>query len=90
MQVSPLFVCLMGMGVTFIGLTCLIFLTLLLGKLAKGGAAPAAAAPSAAPAPTASAIPNRQELIAAVSVALAEDLGTDVSGIRILSFKKIS
>ena len=62
MQVSPLFVCLMGMGVTFIGLTCLIFLTLLLGKLAKGGAAPAAAAPSAAPAPTAGAIPNRQEL----------------------------
>lgn len=85
MQVSPLFVCLMGMGVTFIGLTCLIFLTLLLGKLAKGGAAPAAA-----PAPATSAIPNRQELIAAVSVALAEELGTDVSGIRILSFKKIS
>ena len=37
-----------------------------------------------------STIPNRQELIAAVSVALAEELGTDVSGIRILSFKKIS
>ena len=34
MQVSSLFVVLMGMGVTFFGLICLIFLTLLLGKLA--------------------------------------------------------
>lgn len=88
MQVSPLFVCLMGMGVTFIGLTCLIFLTLLLGKIA-GGAKPAGA-PVPAPAPAPDAIPNRQELIAAVSVALAEELGTDVTGIRILSFKKLS
>jgi len=34
-------------------------------------------------------IENRQEIIAAVSAALAEELGTDVSAIRILSFKKI-
>ena len=34
-------------------------------------------------------IQNRQEIIAAVSAALAEELGTDVSAIRILSFKKI-
>ena len=87
MQVSPLFVCLMGMGVTFIGLTCLIFLTLLLGKIAGGSVKPAE---TPVPAPAADAIPNRQELIAAVSVALAEELGTDVAGIRILSFKKIS
>lgn len=88
MQVSPLFVVLMGMGVTFIGLTCLIFLTLLLGKAAGGSRQ---RVPAAAPAPAAdAAIPNRQEMIAAVSVALAEELGTDVSGIRILSFKKIS
>ena len=44
----------------------------------------------AAPAPAANTIPNRQELIAAVSAALAEELGTDVSAIRILSFKKLS
>ena len=89
MEVSPLFVCLMGMGVTFIGLTCLIFLTLLLGKLA-GGTSPVASAPAQPSAPAANAVPNRQELIAAVSVALAEELGTDISGIRILSFKKLS
>lgn len=90
MQVSPLFVVLMGMGVTFIGLTCLIFLTFLLGKIAGGSTKPAAAAPAPAAVTAADAIPNRQELIAAVSVALAEELGTDVTGIRILSFKKIS
>ena len=88
MQVSSLFVVLMGMGVTFFGLICLILLTLLLGKLAGGSAKPAAPAPAAPPA--AEAVPNRQEIIAAVSAALAEELGTDVTGIRILSFKKIS
>lgn len=87
MQVSNLFVCLMGMGVTFIGLTCLILLTTLMSKLA-GRNEKAAAAP--VPAPAASAIPNRQELIAAVSAVLAEELGTDVTAIRILSFKKVS
>lgn len=85
MEVSNLFVCLMGMGVTFFGLTCLIGLTVLLGKLARS--APQAAAPAA---PQAPAIPNRQEMIAAVSAALAEELGTDVAAIRIVSFKKAS
>ena len=94
MEVSNLFVCIMGMSVTFIGLICLIFMTLLMGKIVRGmgGAEPPVKAPSAPipPAPAAAAIPNRQELIAAISVALAEEMGTDVSGIRILSLKKIS
>ena len=88
MQVSSLFFLFLGMGVTFFGLICLIFLKLLLGKLAGGSAKPAATAPAAPPA--AEAVPNRQEIIAAVSAALAEELGTDVTRIRILSFKKIS
>lgn len=90
MQVSNLFVCIMGMGVTFFGLICLILLSTFMSKIiGKSAPAPAAPAP-AAPAPAANAIPNRQELIAAVSVALAEELGEDVSAIRILSFKKVS
>ena len=87
MEVSSLFVCVMGMGVTFIGLTCLILLTMVMGKLVNRGGAVKQEEP-APPAPEA--IPNRQELIAAVSAALAEELGTDVTGIRILSFKKVS
>ena len=80
MEVSNLFVCLMGMGVTFVGLICLIVLSSVMSKILG----------KSAPAPAANAIPNRQEIIAAVSVALAEELGEDVSAIRILSFKKVS
>ena len=47
----------------------------------------AVSAPAVAPAPAP--IENRQEIIAAVSAALAEEMGTDISAIRILSFKKI-
>ena len=52
-----------------------------------------AQAVQAAPAPVVPAAQdtiNRQELIAAVSAALAEELGTDVSAIRVLSFRKLS
>ena len=33
MQVSSAFVVIMGMGVTFVGLTCIIFLTILMGEV---------------------------------------------------------
>ena len=87
MEYSSLFVCLMGMGIVFFGLICLIVLTMIMGKIVGGRAAPAAPAPAAAPA--AKPEPNRQELVAAVSAAIAEELGTDITGIRILSMKKL-
>ena len=87
LEVSNLFVCLMGMGVTFIGLGCLILLIVLMGRIVNRKAASAAA--SVPTAPAAEAVPNRQEMIAAVAACLAEELGTDVSAIRILSFKKV-
>lgn len=86
MDYSIIFVCLMGMGTVFFGLVCLIALTALLGRICgrKEQAAPAAAlAPQTAPAV------NQQELIAAVSAAMAEELGADITGIRILSVKKL-
>ena len=90
MEVSNLFVCLMGMGVTFIGLICLIVLIMIMGSICKRGKAEEPKKAEMIPAaPAAETIPNRGELIAAVSAALAEELGTDVSAIRILSFKKI-
>ena len=100
MEVSNLFVCLMGMGVTFIGLICLILLITLMGKIVGGGtaaktaepspsAAPAAPAAPASVSPAVRAIPNRGELVAAVSAAIAEDLGTDISAIRILSLTPV-
>ena len=50
---------------------------------------PETAAPIKPAVPADAPIENRREIIAAVSAALAEEMGTDVSAIRILSFKKI-
>ena len=90
MDYSNLFVCLMGMGTVFFGLICLIVLTTLMGRIIghPEAAVPAATPPAPSAAPTATE-PNRQELIAAVSAAIAEELGTDITGIRILSIKKV-
>lgn len=87
MEPSSLFVCLMGLGTVFFGLICLIVLTMVMGRIVGGRASMASAAPTA-PAPAA-AEPNRQELVAAVSAAIAEELGTDITGIRIVSMKKL-
>ena len=87
-EYGSVFVCLMGMGTVFFGLICLIVLTMIMGKIVGGHAAPAAA-PAAIPAAPAAAEPNRQELVAAVSAAIAEELGTDITGIRIVSMKKL-
>ncbi len=89
MEYSNLFVCLMGMGTVFFGLICLIILTTIMGKIVGGRAASAVPAPAAAPVPAAAPEGNRQEIAAAVSAAIAEELGTDITGIRILSMKKL-
>ncbi len=89
---SNLFVCLLGIGTVFIGLICLILLCKIIGlfvakpnKDNKKETAVNTAAVTASNQP----IENRQEIIAAVSAAIAEELGTDISALRILSFKKI-
>ena len=88
------FVVVMGMGIVFLGLICIVVLCSVMSKVVRTlenknePAAPAAAqAPVAAPA--AEPIANRQELVAAISAALAEELGKDVSAIRIISLKKV-
>lgn len=86
------FVILMGVGVVFIGLVCIILLSMAMSAICRAMGdktpAPAAAAP-AAPVAKAEAIPNRQAMIAAIAVAVAEEMGTDPAGIRILSIKKL-
>ena len=92
MEPSIPFVILMGVGIVFIGLICIILLSMAMSAVCRAlgdkTPAPAAAAP-AAPAVQAEAIPNRQAMIAAIAVAVAEEMGTDPSGIRILSVKKL-
>lgn len=93
-ELSGPFVVLMGMGTVFVGLICIIILVVLMGKIigaiTKDTPAPAAA-PAVSPAPVAAPteIPNRPELVAVVSAAIAEDLGTDISKIQIHSIKRI-
>ncbi len=88
-------VIMLGLGMVFVGLICIIFLCKLMGWIFgafKGNKTekPQQAAQSApASAPVGAAVENRGEILAAVSAAIAEELGTDVSALRIISFKKI-
>ena len=50
---------------------------------------PVPVAPVAPAAPAVTEIPDKQAFIAAVSAAIAEDMGTDVSALRILSVKRL-
>ncbi len=93
MEVSNGFVCAMGIGTVFVGLVSLVIICWITGVICRAGskdtkadALPAAATANAQPAQN---IEQKQEIIAAVSAAIAEELGTDVSAIRILSFKKM-
>lgn len=92
MDYSNLFVVLMGLGTVFAGLLCIILLVFLMSWVCNRTAAPAAAPKAvstpAAPAAAADAAVT-PAMVAAVSAAIAEDLGTQVSAIRIVSMKKV-
>ena len=89
MDYSNLFVVLMGLGTVFAGLLCIILLVSLMSWVCTrtaGAQTPPKAAVPAAPAAAEAVSPA---MIAAVAAAIAEDLGTDVSAIRIVSMKKV-
>ena len=82
--------CVLGIGVVFAALICLVLICSLMGMIFKKlvkekPQTPTAAAPltqdDTDPA-------KRVELVAAASAAIAESLGKDVSAIRIVSFRK--
>ncbi len=93
MEPSIPFVILMGIGVVFFGLICIILLCMAMSAICRSMGdqtpAPAPAAAAAPAAPVQQAIPNRQAMVAAIAVAVAEEMGTDPAGIRILSIKKL-
>ena len=89
-------VALLGILVVFIGLVAIVGIVLLMNRvcelLAKKCGASVAETPAAPAAPLTAAntaIPNRQEILAAVCAAVAEENGTDISAIRVISFKKL-
>ena len=80
-------VVLLGMGIVFVGLICLVILCTVMGRIFGAVQAKSEAVAAAPAAPVE--IPNRGEFIAAVSAAIAEEVGADVSAIRILSVKRV-
>ena len=87
MEYSNLFVCLMGMGIVFAGLLCLIALVSLMGRVCSK------------PQQTTSPLPSdsgeslnaedKKKLLAAITAAIAEDSHADVSAVRIVSIRRV-
>ena len=91
MEYSSLFVTLMGIGTVFFGLICIIFLTMAMGAILKGKEktpAVAAAAPAAAPAP-APKPQGMQQIVAAITAALSEEVGISSRSMNIVNIKII-
>ena len=100
MEYSNLFVCLMGICTVFIGLICIIILVSVMSGIvrksekkadsrsAESANAISAGSPSAAKALAAPGEKVTPEMVAAISAAIAAELGTGTDAIRILSIKR--
>ena len=87
-------VCIIGVAVVFVGLVAIIGLVELMNYLtnkaeSKKPSAPKASAPAVQTPVHSAVIENRDEVVAAVCAAIAEANGTDISAIRVVSFKKV-
>ncbi|MBQ2896736.1 MAG: OadG family protein [Clostridia bacterium] len=91
--ISNWFVVVMGLGTVFIGLICIILLCSVLGILCKSFVkqepetkkeAVSSAVSSGLPMPQ-----NKQEIVAAVAAVIAEELGTEVQALKVVSFKRV-
>ena len=88
---GPATVILLGLGIVFLGLICIILLVTLMGAILRGTAKEQKDNTQAAVTKQQeqAVIPNRPEFVAAVSAAIAEELGTDISKIRIVSIRRL-
>ncbi len=94
MEVSNAFVVFMGMGTTFVGLTCIIFLTMLMGKIMRCFEKPAppqaASAPTPAPAmPAAAADGVTEEVKVAILAALMQQPGFRMEDVRSIDIRRV-
>lgn len=82
------FAVVMGIGTVFVGLIAIVVICLITGVLTgtakKSKKTPPAAAPESDEDPRV-----RQTIIAAVSAACAEEMGTNPEKLRVVSFKKV-
>ena len=91
MEVSNVFVVVMGMGITFVGLTCIIFLTQLMGtvmrRFEKKPAAPEQPRSAAAfAAPPADGVPD--EVKVAILAALAQQPGFRMESVARIDIRR--
>ena len=89
-EVSNLFVCLMGMGTTFVGLFAIIFLTMLMAMVMHKAQTPEP--PKAAPAPAAPAVPAdglTAEVKIAILAALQQEPGFDLARVSSIDIRRI-
>lgn len=86
---GPGTVILLGLGIVFLGLICIIALLYLMGWLVGLADKKKKAEPAAEKSAAEAEIPNRGEFVAAVSAALAEELGSDITKIRIVSIRRL-
>lgn len=83
------FICIMGIATVFIGLACLIAITKIMSMVCANFAKRGTDTEETAPANNDAPIANKSEIIAGVCAVIAEELGTDVSNIRVTSFKRL-
>ena len=89
MQIPTWFVIVIGLVIVFVGLISLILICSIMGAICKRLIKEEPTREASAPAVSSGDIPNKQELLAAVAAAVAEELGEDVSAIRITSIRRI-
>lgn len=95
-EFSKLFVVVMGMGVTFVGLILIIFLTMLMGKIitaldhsAPQSTAAPAAAPVSAAAPAVPADGVSDEVKVAILAALAQEPGFRMEHVTNINIRRV-
>ena len=90
MEYSNLFVCLMGIGIVFLGLLCLIVLVSLMGRIfGQKNQAQDVSLPARSVVGEPLHKDEKEQLLAAVTAAIAEDMHTDISAVRIVSIKRV-
>ncbi len=86
-QIPNWFAVVMGIGTVFVGLISIIIICVITGALC--GAAKKQKNNPVKSKPDDEKVINR-EMVAAVCAVCAEDMGTDVSHLKVISFKKVS
>ena len=84
-------VCLIGIGTVFVGLICIVLICKVMGLVIGGFAKDSekATTTAAAVAQPEMSADEKRAVLAGVCAVIAEELGTDVSNIRVRSFRRI-